>query len=133
MPIIEWKEKFNLGIEQLDHHHKHLVGLLNSIYDHVTGSSPIADIGSVLNALIDYTIYHFEAEERWMRENEYPGFAEHQGMHGKFATKVIWLHREFLDGRENISSEMLPFLASWLSNHILIDDADLGRFARRPR
>ena len=39
MPFIEWEVGFDLGIEQFDEHHKHLVSLINkSYFDYITGA-----------------------------------------------------------------------------------------------
>ena len=131
MPILEWQEKFNLGIDQFDVHHQHLVTLLNSTYDNFVEGAPVENLGLILDALVDYAIYHFNAEERWMKENGYVQFGEHQKAHNYFKKRVSEIQADFVVGKDNIPFETLTFLASWLSNHILEADADLGRFAAK--
>ena len=133
MPILEWQDKFNLGIEQFDVHHRHLVMLLNSAYDDFVGKSSVENLGLILDALIDYAIYHFNAEERWMKDNGYSQFDQHQEAHNYFTKRVVDIQTDFVNGRDTISFDTLTFLSSWLSNHILGSDADFSRFvANRP-
>ena len=131
MPILEWQERFNLGIEQFDVHQQPRVMLLNSSYDNFVQGSPVENLGLILNALIDYAIYHFNAEERWMKDNEYLRFDEHRKAHDAFTKRVVEMQTAFVNGEDNISFETLTFLSGWLSNHILESDADFGRFAAK--
>jgi len=40
MPIIDWDDRFLLGIPQLDEHHRQLVKLLNQAFDGFTAKAP---------------------------------------------------------------------------------------------
>jgi hemerythrin len=124
VPILKWQDKFNLGVGQFDDHHRHLVVLFNSSYDYLLAGEPGEDLGLILEALVDYAIYHFNAEERWMTENRYPKLEEHLEMHSHFKKRVIEIHKEFMNGRKDSSLEILTLLAGWFSNHILVADAD---------
>jgi hemerythrin len=126
VPILEWQEKFNTGVEHFDDHHRHLLVLFNSIYDNLVGGIPEEDLGLILDALLDYAIYHFNAEERWMTGNSYARLAEHQEMHNHFKKRVIEIQKDFLNGKKDSSLETLTLLAAWLSNHILLADADFA-------
>jgi len=133
VPIMEWQEKFKLGIEPCDGHHQHLVKLLNTAYDNFVAKIPVAGLGPVLDDLIDYATYHFNAEELWMRENGYTRLDEHVEMHNHFTRRITEIQTDFLDERSNVPLEVLTFLAGWLSNHILVADADLCRIGANSR
>ncbi|HBA88324.1 MAG TPA: hemerythrin [Geobacter sp.] len=133
VPIIEWQEKFKLGIEPSDTHHQHLVMLLNTAYDNFVAKVPVAEFGAVLDELVDYATYHFNAEELWMRENGYPKLEEHIEMHNYFTRRVTEIQKDLLHERNNVPLEVLTFLAGWLSNHILVADADFSRIAASSR
>jgi hemerythrin len=82
VPILEWQDNFKVGVEQFDCHHEHLIELLNATYDNFVVDYHVSKHGKILDALVDYSTYHFSAEERWMKENNYPKFAEHLNYHG---------------------------------------------------
>ena len=128
MPIIEWNDCFCLGIQQFDEHHQHLVGLINKIYDDFASGAPSENVGDVLGELIDYSIYHFAAEEYWMNENAYPRLAEHRVEHDSFSGSVVEMQKDFRAGRSTLTLEVLSFLKNWLTNHIFQSDTDYARF-----
>ena len=129
MPIMEWQETFRIGISQFDDHHQHLVGLLNSTYDRFIKEGPPQDLYALLNSLADYADYHFKAEEQWMLANNYPFLDKHASEHIGFKARVAEMHRDYEEEKETVMG-ILIFLVDWLSDHILITDADLGRFSR---
>ena len=128
MPIMEWQETFRIGIKQFDDHHQHLVGLLNSTYDRFIKEDTPQDLGALLNSLADYADYHFKAEEQWMLANSYPSLDMHVSEHFAFQSRVAEMRRDYGEGKETVMG-ILIFLVGWLSDHILITDADLGRFS----
>jgi hemerythrin len=129
MPLIEWDERFELGVKQFDDHHKHFIGLLNKIYDYVTCDTHNDILEPVLVELIDYASYHFAAEEHWMGVHKFPGLEKHQEEHQKFSRRVVEIQKAFYAGKADITLDVLVFLKNWLSHHILNTDAEYGRFA----
>jgi hemerythrin len=127
--MMPWKDDFNLGIDPFDTHHEHLFELLNNAYDNFVSDGPVESLGATLDALVDYATYHFSAEEKWMKGNNYPKYAGHLNHHGSFIVRVVEMQVDFAEGRKTLSLETLAFLKNWLSNHILTIDADYGRYA----
>jgi hemerythrin len=129
MPLLTWNETFQLGIDEFDNHHKHLVDLLNKTYDGFTQEASHEELATVLDELIDYATYHFAAEEYWMGVNKYPNLSQHSKEHERFCQRVIQFLRHFHNGKALLSLRVLQFLNSWLKTHILETDAEYGRFA----
>ena len=130
MPIIEWMDDFSVGINEFDNHHQYLIKLLNQTYDEFIAGADDNALMPILDELIKYTDYHFTAEEQWMEANNYPRLHKHRGEHEYFVGRVTALRREFGCGQTTMSLEILTFLKSWLSTHILGSDAEYGDFAR---
>jgi hemerythrin-like metal-binding protein len=128
MPFIQWEESFETGIKQFDDHHQQLVDLLNTTYDNIICQAPYERLGNILDELVDYTIFHFGSEEAWLIANSYPKFYEHKREHESFFQKVQVLQDGYHDGKISISIDMLTLLRNWLKDHILVSDAEYGRF-----
>lgn len=125
MPIIEWKECYVVGIQEIDQHHEHLVQYLNKTYDHFRDGRELDP--SVLEILIDYSVQHFGCEERWMENTSYPEVAAHKEEHRQFRSKIAQLKdKHALDADSSV--ELLWFLCNWVTHHIRETDADFGRF-----
>jgi hemerythrin len=129
MPVMEWDDSFVLGINNFDEHHKRLIALLNIAFDGFTRSAGRDELAVVLDELLKYAKYHFAAERHWMKLNEYPGLVQHCKEHGIFTNKVVAFQKDFQSRKTSLSLDVLQFLMSWLTNHILMTDGEYGRFA----
>lgn len=129
MPLLEWNETFQLGIEQLDTHHQHLVELLNSAYDNFLEDSSVETLATTLDELFDCVIKHFYVESQYMGETSYSGYAEHLELSKSFSAQVEIMRKDIRAGWGNIPLEMLAFLKNWLTYNILIADASYIRSA----
>ena len=131
MQAFVWTPLFETGLAEVDGQHQRLVSLLNELGDHVD-SGESARIDQALQALAEYTVYHFQCEEAIMTGRQVdPAHADrHRATHQRFVSQVgEWLGRrargEVIDLRQ-----LLEFLANWLVFHILGDDQSLGRQVR---
>ncbi len=128
MPLMYWQETYCLGINEFDDHHKHIVFLLNKVYDNFTSGANHEALEGIIDDLISYTAYHFGAEEQWMSKHNYTDFSIHKNEHDKLKNKVMNFQKDFVDGKRNISLDLMTFLMFWLSDHILVSDSKLGKF-----
>lgn len=126
MPIAIWNDSLATGIGRFDEDHKHLLNLLNAVYEDFITDAPAESVERVLDELMDYTRYHFAAEEAWLQKITYPGLAEHRLEHERFVQRVLEIREEYHDGIGRLNVDMLSFLKEWLTGHILKTDAAYG-------
>jgi hemerythrin len=132
MPFVEWEEKYLLGIDQFDVHHKHLVDLLNEVYElFLLKNEDDGNLIRILDSLADYVKYHFDLEESWMRQVDYPRQEEHVLEHKRFVFKLYEFNRQYQEDKVTLTLEIVSFLRRWLLDHILNADAKYGAFIRR--
>lgn len=125
MPIIEWKMEYQVGIQEIDRHHKSMVKSLNKSYDQFREGREVE--ATYLQELLDYAAHHFTCEEGWMKKTRYPHLAEHQAEHALFTGKILNFKKEY-KRRSRVSVELLWFLCNWVTHHIGGTDAEFGRF-----
>lgn len=125
MAIMVWNDKFVLGVKDFDEHHRHLVGIINRLYDEYSNDPAAGNVAGVIKELSDYAVYHFAAEEQWMKDNSYPGLQQQIKEHATFSERVAALREEATAGQAT-TSELFYFLSEWLTTHILESDADYG-------
>lgn len=122
MPLTEWDPAYDLGIEEIDGHHRKLVELLNNTYDIILYATKKRDIEQILKELIAYTHYHFEAEERIMKEYKFSRYRSHVNRHNEFRKQLDALYAGYHSGEAFVSTDVVLFLREWLINHILNAD-----------
>jgi hemerythrin len=128
MPLFVWSKDYSVGVERFDDEHKKLFGMMNNLHDAMRegrGKSVMAD---VLKELVDYTHYHFQHEEKVMKEHFYPQLAAHQQAHKDLTDRVIEYQEQYESGKRMLSVEMVEFLVDWLKKHIAGVDKQYTEF-----
>ena len=128
MPFIEWTEEIRVGIDEVDEQHRKLFDMLNRLYDSVTEGKEQSTLVSILDDLVEYTVYHFNTEEKFFAEYEFPGFEEHKAAHDNLTGTAVDLQAKLKEGSASISFELLDFLHGWLAEHTSGLDKEFGDF-----
>lgn len=124
MPHIVWTEEFSVGNEKIDAQHKKWVDIYNDAHDKMLGGkSNYRRIATdSLKQILEYTHYHFESEENWMREIGYEKFEDHRAIHEDFLKKVERIRQDFENNQPMLNSELIKLMENWLTYHILNED-----------
>ncbi len=115
---IVWKDEYSVGVEVLDNDHKKLINLLNQFktaYDYYTDAEFERQ---ALEELVAYTKFHFEREESFMKQANYPEFENHKRQHESMILQVeSFVEKYKREGHDSLI-EVSDFLTNWLLNHI---------------
>ena len=128
--IFPWNDNFSTGIAEIDAQHRRLIELLNQLVSHLAYQADIPTLNAIFDDLKEYTIVHFQAEERiW---DQYfrgdPWGSGHKGSHAGFIDKVIALkNQEGTKSLDEIIEEIVSFLTHWLALHILESDKRMAK------
>lgn len=129
--MIEWTDRFDTGIAEVDHDHRRLVDLINQLDVILSDAGDLGRVGAVVDALVDYTDYHFQREERMLDSMGYDGAVAHAEVHAQFGhflgnlVGVCMLHPD----RANLL-KLSDYLKSWLIDHILVEDMKFATLLR---
>ena len=122
MEKIIWNEKFSVGIREIDAQHKELIRMINQLIETKDTKVDSETISDILTKMTQYTDYHFQTEEQYLIDNNYPDYASHKEQHAKFKKKAVAFCMETMAYKETVPTEILSFLKDWLTNHILESD-----------
>ncbi|WP_295386512.1 bacteriohemerythrin [uncultured Thiodictyon sp.] len=120
--FIEWSDALSVGIDEIDNQHKQLVGLVNDMHEAIQTRQSADVVRDVLAQLAEYTRVHFAAEEGLMRIIDYPGYEAHRAEHQELIRGVTELQQKVDAGKSTIGFELMHFLKSWLTDHIMWSD-----------
>ena len=128
--FIEWDSKYDVGIEAVDKQHRHLVDLMNDLYDACLGEKWELDqkFKDVMKELVDYVMVHFKDEEKIMEAIKYLNLKEHKQTHEGFIKEMLSSVSAYTNGKQLVPNSFVRFLRDWLFNHILIDDKEWARY-----
>jgi hemerythrin len=122
MPLLQWKENYSVHFETLDDHHKHFIGIINRLYDSMMSTNDIGSVHPIVCELVEYSSYHFTAEEAFMKDNGYGELDRHISKHRYFSEKIMQMKEMERDNQLAVARDLTVFLGDWLLHHILEED-----------
>lgn len=120
--LFKWGKEYETGIDKFDQQHKKLVKIINDIYINFLNGESKEKIFPLLDELIEYTGYHFKAEEDAFDKFNYPEAQKHKALHKNLVDKVVKYVENIKSENKNIDFNFLSFLRDWLTEHIKIED-----------
>ena len=120
--LMPWTSQLATGVRFVDEQHRKLVDMINDLYKAMKSGQGKAVIEKLLDDLANYTVYHFDAEEKIFHKLHYAETSGHIKIHEELKAKVISFINRYKTGSENISMDLMNFLKDWLENHICKTD-----------
>jgi hemerythrin len=128
MPYLPWSDSLSVGIPAMDQQHKHLLHLLNELFDAAGEPSVKETLAETFEGLLAYVGTHFRDEEALMQAHEFPGLEAHTKEHEHLTAHVLALKDRFAHEGPSVASETTQFLRRWLFSHIASSDKLYGDF-----
>ena len=124
MPLIQWQETYNIGIEEIDHQHQHLANLINRLTTYADKTQIASTYSLFLAEMFDYAQNHFKDEEALMARLQHPDLAMHRQQHADFFERIARLSQVAQPGLSELRN-LHQYLHDWLLDHILRTDMNL--------
>ncbi len=121
-PILEWNEFYKTDIKAIDHQHKHMMELINTIYIKVENGEEASEIYKKLNDLVAYTEGHFTAEEYLLKRNHCPNLKIHESAHVLLMKEITELQQKVLSANKEELLGLISLLRFWFPGHVLEHD-----------
>lgn len=128
MYLMKWNADYSVSIPELDVHHRHLFFLLNQLNESMSRGNGNEILGQTLEELVEYTKFHFQAEENLMLSMRFPGLTAHVREHDQMMARVSKFQQDFSSGKAVVSVHVLSFVRNWLQRHVLAADKQYSLF-----
>jgi hemerythrin len=127
-----WTSSLSVGIREIDDQHADLLERVEALDAATRARAPGYRLQELLEFLRRYAEEHFRAEERLMREVEYPGLADHLREHEKFRQRLEALRPHWESEGSSAAMVMATsgFLDAWLADHVRSSDQLVARHVR---
>lgn len=129
MAIANWSSRYETGIRIIDTQHKALFEAVNKLADSFKAGTSKAQVKDSLDFLVKYTVEHFQTEEKYMRDMDYPKLTSHMAEHAQLILKAKDLQDKLAEGK-SMTMDVTIFLADWLKHHINDVDMDYVAFTK---
>lgn len=124
---LQWTPECSVGVEEMDLQHKRWFEIVNEVESELARGPDPRALERALEEALDYTRYHFRAEEKLMEQMGYPELAVHRQQHRDF---VRLLQQFSGPTATHIPGPALgKLLRKWLRGHILAADRSYAFYA----
>jgi hemerythrin len=122
--IVEWNDRYAIGIQQIDDQHKVLLRLINNLYLDCFNEDEGANkrFALAVYGLVNYIKYHFAGEEQILSRIKYPDYAAHKRQHDEFIRELLEQIEEFERLRTVSPKNFVRYIRDWLVTHITLID-----------
>ena len=127
MVLLEWKDKYSVGVDAVDHEHKELIDLINRLHTELSAKDAKLTVTAFFGDLLKGISAHFALEEKFMRERGYGKFAEHKGDHERLLGEIRDIMDVYETSEEVDSAELSTRLDAWFSRHFETHDSRLHK------
>jgi len=131
MAFIEWDDKYDIHVDAMNNQHKHLMSLMNNLFELNESKAAKPVIGKAIADLGAAAQSHFADEEAYMESLSYPELARHKIVHKQLLEKYGGHAEAFAEGEGELSKEFFNFIRLWLAAHIQGIDMKYGDFANK--
>ena len=130
---VTFDKSLETGNHLIDQQHQELIDRVNKLLESLEKGTEKRTAIETLNFLLDYTVFHFEAEEQLQKEAGFPGYELHKAQHDGFVKSVRELV-EMLDEEEGPTDAFVSAvnknITQWLVNHIQIQDKEVAAYVQ---
>ena len=130
MSVLQWRDEFSVGIEEVDHEHKELIELIRNLQQEMQGGMDTDKILDALGEIYAQISAHFALEEKAMRTMNYSAYADHKEDHETLLDDLRDIMDEVEDDGVLDEVQLTDDLDRWFSDHFKTHDAKLHRRAR---
>lgn len=120
--LVTWTQRYELGIPLIDQQHKQLVQLTNNLFLACLNGETTESFAQAVAEAVDYTKYHFNAEEKLLEQVRYPNIEAHKKEHRDFVNELAQAVQAFKDGKKFVPNNFARYLRDWILTHIAISD-----------
>jgi len=118
MSIMKWSDDLSVQVAEIDQQHQRLIDLINKLHEAMLAKQGKQVVSQIIDELAAYTVYHFQAEEKYMQQFKYTSYLAHKKEHEGFVQEVEKFQKDFDAGKLGLSLEIMNFLRDWVTNHI---------------
>jgi len=129
MTVLQWREEFSVGIEEVDHEHRELIELIRTLQQDLQAGADTDRIIDVLGEIYNQIAAHFALEEKMMRKTRYPALADHKQDHETLLDDLRDIMDEVEDDGVLDETQLTDDLDRWFSDHFKTHDAKLHHSA----
>lgn len=128
MTLVEWRDEFKTGIDEVDFEHRQMIELINESYNEAKTQTSGMAVMDFLGEIFEKISAHFALEEKIMRERNYDQYKEHKEDHERLLDSIRDIMDEYMDESAMDEEKFGALLKEWFVNHFSTRDVRMHNF-----
>lgn len=128
MDIMRWHDSYLVGYPPINDVHKEFSELVGRLQQ-----APDVELPALLGSFVSHAVSHFDKENRWMRETDFPARERHINEHTAVMTSVFEVCELLTKGNHAVVRSLAVELADWFPGHIDYLDSALSHWMCKHR
>lgn len=127
MSLFIWKQDYAIDNGIVDDEHQKLFAMARHVLGLDLGPDKVDEFKGIVRGLYEYTSTHFEHEEDFMADINYPELEDHRRKHQEIVAEM----NHYLSNDENLSELLADFktlAVKWVFDHILEEDLKIQKY-----
>lgn len=114
--MFKWNKEYVTGVSVIDEQHKQLFSILDKL--HITSSTE--EVYDLFEALLEYTVYHFNAEEEYLLQFDQKHAQDHKKKHDEFIQMINEKDLNLLDDNSQVfQDDLFTMVSHWIKSHVI--------------
>lgn len=125
--MFQWNSDMAIDHGFIDEDHKNLIEIANRVESLNHPNRDAEELKQTIRELYDYVQFHFDREEKFMSEINYPYLDEHNRKHGAIVKEM----NQYLTSSHHLGEMLENFktlMNKWVFHHIMEEDGKLRTF-----
>lgn len=118
-PKLEWEEKYSVGVSVIDSQHQMMFGIINELIEAIDTRTNEERLDKIIASIVQYKDLHFQTEEKYFKEFNYPEAPAHIAEHEGFKKKIAELKEKCSADKNEFAFQLVDFLEDWLIDHLM--------------
>lgn len=125
---LAWSDAFVLGFDPMDHLHEEFVDIAGRLQAAEDAALPV-----LLDEMARHLEQHFQMEDKWMEETDFPPRGCHMDEHAAVLKSVHEVQAELAAGNVELCRDLVDHLATWFPGHADHLDSALAHWMSKRR
>jgi hemerythrin len=130
---IEWSDDLKIGHSIVDNQHYELFVNSKKLLSAIERGISNAEIEEITSFINKYVVEHFETEEKYLLEVNYPFYEHQKGQHNNFIKSFKLLKNEISSGAKSktfLMFKIQTLLIDWFTYHTIKEDKHFVKYIR---
>jgi hemerythrin len=117
-PIV-WRAEYSVENDLMDSQHQEIFNLINELLKQFEQHTEVYGLPATLDKLYQYSLVHFDSEEKLFDGSDYPDKINHKKSHESYREQIQLFISQWNEiDHHTLIEKVLNFVEGWWLNHI---------------